>query len=164
MLQLTISNLTDYPVTAVVPVPTQEQRRSARQWLRQGVCCETSEVVLGPQLEHLATLPRRFRKAVTLRSKKDAQGAFNSDFKISIWMPPEAIWRHVFVPEGCPWRVYILKVRLNDLACNCKFLMLRMTLGRSQPSSIDNIGTSELDFVHGRVTRSPSFVVSLSSW
>lgn len=112
MLQLTISNLTGHPITALIPlVSIQEQEHNPCKWSRQRACRETSEVVLKPQLEHSATFPRRFRNEVALRSSRDGQGLANSDIRISISMPPKAFWRCVFVPEGCPWRIYMIKVR-----------------------------------------------------
>jgi hypothetical protein len=109
MLKLTISNLTNYPITALAPFASQEHKHSAPKWLSPGACCETSELFLSPQVEQLATLPSAFRKDVTLRV---GEGVLRLDFRISISMPREAIWRHVSVPEDCPWRIYILKVRL----------------------------------------------------
>ena|SRR5258708_3730171 len=123
MLQLTISNLTGHPITALVPfVSIQEQEHNPRKWLRRRACRETSEVVLRPQLERSATFPC---KEVTLRSSRDGQGLANSDFRISISMPPKAIWRCVFVPEDCPWRIYIMKVRhvKNPDFANIELLM-----------------------------------------
>ena len=112
IMLLTISNLTGCPITALVPsTSSQEQTPSARLRLKKRARCD-SELVLDPQIEHLATLPRKSSKEIILRSVQDGQGVSKSDFTLSLSIPRKAIWRHVSVPKECPWRIYIMKVRL----------------------------------------------------
>ena len=92
MFNLTICNLTDYPITALAPsAPDKAQAHN----------------VLQPRLDFATVFGKRFCKEVVLQDEREV----GLKYHVGISMPPGAIWRSVtVVPEDCPWRIYIVQV------------------------------------------------------